>query len=187
MDGLPYDLLKGLLPKPITSLRRDDSSILDKLLNPGLDSIGIRVPDNNSFMQLLVVLEAHLLLQVAISPDNPVASAQKKNANLKEVKTGLKLGWCHEEGYPPQVWVEAIVEDWKIRIRSSNLKKISILPPFALAATYPKQPKAAGPFFCNLPPASNSTTRRPVSCWPAASHPSASPTAPSRRLPLLES
>ncbi|PKU79501.1 hypothetical protein MA16_Dca000847 [Dendrobium catenatum] len=48
VDGLPCGLLDGLLPGPVTIvLRRDDSSILEKSLNPGLDSIGVRVPDNN--------------------------------------------------------------------------------------------------------------------------------------------
>ncbi|KAG6384002.1 hypothetical protein SASPL_156204 [Salvia splendens] len=43
---LPLGLLDSLLPGPVTLvLRRGDSSILEKSLNPGLDSIGVRVPD----------------------------------------------------------------------------------------------------------------------------------------------
>ncbi|KAH6825058.1 DHBP synthase RibB-like alpha/beta domain-containing protein [Perilla frutescens var. hirtella] len=44
-DHLPLGLLDSLLPGPVTVvLRRGDSSILEKSLNPGLDSIGVRVP-----------------------------------------------------------------------------------------------------------------------------------------------
>ncbi|KAA8544037.1 hypothetical protein F0562_021786 [Nyssa sinensis] len=45
-DHLPHGLLDCLLPGPVTVvLKRGDSSILEKCLNPGLDSIGVRVPD----------------------------------------------------------------------------------------------------------------------------------------------
>uniref|UniRef100_A0A7N0R8N8 Threonylcarbamoyl-AMP synthase n=1 Tax=Kalanchoe fedtschenkoi TaxID=63787 RepID=A0A7N0R8N8_KALFE len=45
-DHLPVGLLKSLLPGPVTVvLRRGDLSILEKTLNPGIDSIGVRVPD----------------------------------------------------------------------------------------------------------------------------------------------
>lgn len=47
-DHLPHGLLDDLLPGPVTVvLRRGESSILEKSLNPGLDSIGVRVPDSN--------------------------------------------------------------------------------------------------------------------------------------------
>lgn len=47
-DHLPPGLLEGLLPGPVTVvLTRGESSILDKSLNPGLDSIGVRVPDSD--------------------------------------------------------------------------------------------------------------------------------------------
>ncbi|KAM7502080.1 hypothetical protein LguiB_000984 [Lonicera macranthoides] len=47
-NHLPHGLLDCLLPGPVTVvLRRGDSSILEKSLNPGLDSIGVRVPDCN--------------------------------------------------------------------------------------------------------------------------------------------
>ncbi|XP_031487036.1 uncharacterized protein LOC116255383 isoform X1 [Nymphaea colorata] len=45
-ENLPNDLLESLLPGPVTVvLLRGDSSNLEESLNPGLDSIGIRVPD----------------------------------------------------------------------------------------------------------------------------------------------
>ncbi|XP_031386503.1 yrdC domain-containing protein, mitochondrial isoform X2 [Punica granatum] len=47
-DHLPSGLLDALLPGPVTViLGRGDSSILEKSLNPGLDSIGVRVPDSD--------------------------------------------------------------------------------------------------------------------------------------------
>lgn len=47
-DELPNGLLEKLLPGPVTVvLRRGETSILDRSLNPGLDSIGVRVPDSN--------------------------------------------------------------------------------------------------------------------------------------------
>ncbi|XP_062173842.1 uncharacterized protein LOC133879337 [Alnus glutinosa] len=47
-DHLPHGLLDSLLPGPVTViLRRGESSILEKSLNPGFDSIGVRVPDCN--------------------------------------------------------------------------------------------------------------------------------------------
>ncbi|KAL1315582.1 hypothetical protein HN51_017585 [Arachis hypogaea] len=47
-DHLPHGLLDSLLPGPVTVvLIRGDSSVLEQSLNPGFDSIGVRVPDNN--------------------------------------------------------------------------------------------------------------------------------------------
>ncbi|XP_054781716.1 uncharacterized protein LOC129288927 isoform X1 [Prosopis cineraria] len=47
-DYLPQGLLDSLLPGPVTVvLKRGESSVLEQSLNPGLDSIGVRVPDCN--------------------------------------------------------------------------------------------------------------------------------------------
>ncbi|KAK2987752.1 hypothetical protein RJ640_016347 [Escallonia rubra] len=47
-NHMPLGLLASLLPGPVTVvLKRGESSILEKSLNPGLDSIGVRVPDCN--------------------------------------------------------------------------------------------------------------------------------------------
>ncbi|KAL5717042.1 hypothetical protein ACHQM5_010124 [Ranunculus cassubicifolius] len=47
-DHLPHGLLGDLLPGPVTVvLKRGEASILERSLNPGLDSIGVRVPDSN--------------------------------------------------------------------------------------------------------------------------------------------
>ncbi|XP_066355778.1 uncharacterized protein [Miscanthus floridulus] len=46
VDHLPHGLLDSLLPGPVTVvLKRGENSILETSLNPGLDSIGVRVPD----------------------------------------------------------------------------------------------------------------------------------------------
>ncbi|KAF6150479.1 hypothetical protein GIB67_030280 [Kingdonia uniflora] len=46
-DHLPHGLLNDLLPGPVTVvLRRGEHSTLERSLNPGLDSIGVRVPDS---------------------------------------------------------------------------------------------------------------------------------------------
>ncbi|MED6206246.1 hypothetical protein PIB30_024837 [Stylosanthes scabra] len=48
IDHLPQGLLDSLLPGPVTVvLSRGDSSVLERSLNPGFDSIGVRVPDSN--------------------------------------------------------------------------------------------------------------------------------------------
>ncbi|XP_027347318.1 yrdC domain-containing protein, mitochondrial isoform X2 [Abrus precatorius] len=45
-DHLPHGLLESLLPGPVTViLKRGESSVLERSLNPGFDSIGVRVPD----------------------------------------------------------------------------------------------------------------------------------------------
>ncbi|KAG7538680.1 YrdC-like domain [Arabidopsis suecica] len=45
-NHLPHGLLDSLLPGPVTLvLQRGESSILEKSLNPGIGTIGVRVPD----------------------------------------------------------------------------------------------------------------------------------------------
>ncbi|KAF7805582.1 yrdC domain-containing protein, mitochondrial isoform X1 [Senna tora] len=47
-NHLPCGLLDSLLPGPVTVvLKRGESSVLERSLNPGFDSIGVRVPDCN--------------------------------------------------------------------------------------------------------------------------------------------
>ncbi|KAJ6819103.1 yrdC domain-containing protein, mitochondrial isoform X1 [Iris pallida] len=47
VDHLPYELLDNLLPGPVTVvLPRGESSIAEESLNPGLESIGVRVPEH---------------------------------------------------------------------------------------------------------------------------------------------
>ncbi|KAL7600056.1 hypothetical protein Lser_V15G26941 [Lactuca serriola] len=45
-NHLPLGLLHNLLPGPVTLvLTRGESSVLEKSLNPGLDTVGVRIPD----------------------------------------------------------------------------------------------------------------------------------------------
>ncbi|CAH8387912.1 unnamed protein product [Eruca vesicaria subsp. sativa] len=45
INHLPHGLLHSLLPGPVTLvLQRGESSILERSLNPGVDTIGVRVP-----------------------------------------------------------------------------------------------------------------------------------------------
>ncbi|GJU63882.1 YrdC domain-containing protein, mitochondrial isoform X1 [Tanacetum coccineum] len=47
-DHLPLGLLECLLPGPVTVvLTRGESSIIEKSVNAGLDSVGVRVPDSD--------------------------------------------------------------------------------------------------------------------------------------------
>ncbi|KAK8963142.1 hypothetical protein KSP40_PGU006185 [Platanthera guangdongensis] len=66
VDGLPNSLLDSLLPGPVTVvLKRGDSSILEKTLNPGFDSIGVRVPDCNFIRSIARGSESALALTSA--------------------------------------------------------------------------------------------------------------------------
>ncbi|KAK8957524.1 hypothetical protein KSP39_PZI000554 [Platanthera zijinensis] len=66
VDGLPNSLLDSLLPGPVTVvLKRGDSSILEKTLNPGFDSIGVRVPDSNFIRSIARGSESALALTSA--------------------------------------------------------------------------------------------------------------------------
>ncbi|CAH8327260.1 unnamed protein product [Eruca vesicaria subsp. sativa] len=45
-NHIPHGLLHSLLPGPVTLvLQRGESSILERSLKPGIDTIGVRVPD----------------------------------------------------------------------------------------------------------------------------------------------
>ncbi|KAH7298654.1 hypothetical protein KP509_25G052800 [Ceratopteris richardii] len=52
-EHLPEGLLEELLPGPVTVvLMRGEHSLLDECLNPGLCSIGIRIPDSSFILQV---------------------------------------------------------------------------------------------------------------------------------------
>lgn len=52
-DHLPVGLLDALLPGPVTVvLARGESSILERSLNPGLGSIGVRIPENDFIIEI---------------------------------------------------------------------------------------------------------------------------------------
>ncbi|KAK4607034.1 hypothetical protein RGQ29_001021 [Quercus rubra] len=82
-DYLPQGLLDSLLPGPVTVvLRRGESSILEKSLNPGLDSIGVRVPDCNFIRAIARGLESALALTSANLSGQPSSVCIKDFENL---------------------------------------------------------------------------------------------------------
>eukprot|EP00262_Sarcandra_glabra_P005266 TRINITY_DN1668_c0_g1_i1.p1 TRINITY_DN1668_c0_g1~~TRINITY_DN1668_c0_g1_i1.p1 ORF type:complete len:230 (-),score=31.62 TRINITY_DN1668_c0_g1_i1:417-1106(-) len=82
-DHLPHGLLDNLLPGPVTIvLKRGDSSILEKSLNPGLDSIGVRVPDNNFIRIIARCSRSALALTSANLSGQPSSVSIKDFENL---------------------------------------------------------------------------------------------------------
>ncbi|RZC59995.1 hypothetical protein C5167_021752 [Papaver somniferum] len=84
-DHLPKDLLDSLLPGPVTVvLMRGESSILEKSLNPGLDSIGIRVPDSEFIRMIARGSGSALALTSANLSGQPSSVCIKDFENLWE-------------------------------------------------------------------------------------------------------
>lgn len=84
-NHLPHGLLDSLLPGPVTViLRRGESSILDKSLNPGLDSIGVRVPDCNFIRVIARGAGSALALTSANLSGQPSSVCIKDFENLWE-------------------------------------------------------------------------------------------------------
>lgn len=85
-NHLPPALLDSLLPGPVTLvLRRGESSILEKSLNPGLESIGVRVPDYD-FIRLIARGSGSAL---ALTSAN--LSGQPSSVDIKE----FEILWKH--------------------------------------------------------------------------------------------
>ncbi|KAK9058584.1 hypothetical protein SSX86_023426 [Deinandra increscens subsp. villosa] len=81
-DHLPLGLLEGLLSGPVTVvLTRGESSILEKSLNPGLDSIGVRVPDSD-FIRMIARGSGSAL---ALTSAN--LSGQPSSVDIKDFKS----------------------------------------------------------------------------------------------------
>ncbi|OIS96597.1 hypothetical protein A4A49_27441 [Nicotiana attenuata] len=84
-DHLPHGLLDCLLPGPVTVvLRRGESSILEKSLNPGLESIGVRVPDYNFIRAIARGSRSALALTSANLSGQPSSINIKDFENLWE-------------------------------------------------------------------------------------------------------
>ncbi|XP_024158289.1 yrdC domain-containing protein, mitochondrial isoform X1 [Rosa chinensis] len=82
-DHLPHGLLESLLPGPVTLvLRRGESSMLEKSLNPGLESIGVRVPDCNFIRGIARGLGSALALTSANLSGQPSSVCIKDFENL---------------------------------------------------------------------------------------------------------
>ncbi|KAK9951618.1 hypothetical protein M0R45_007056 [Rubus argutus] len=85
IDHLPHGLLETLLPGPITLvLRRGESSMLENSLNPGLDSIGVRVPDSNFIRNIARGLGSALALTSANLSGQPSSVCIKDFESLWE-------------------------------------------------------------------------------------------------------
>ncbi|KAL5764087.1 hypothetical protein ACOSQ2_016681 [Xanthoceras sorbifolium] len=85
MDHLPHGLLDSLLPGPVTVvLRRGESSILEKSLNPGLETIGVRVPDSNFIRVIARGSGSALALTSANLSGQPSSVCIKDYENLWE-------------------------------------------------------------------------------------------------------
>ncbi|KAH9608332.1 hypothetical protein KSS87_010707 [Heliosperma pusillum] len=84
-DHLPETLLDSLLPGPVTVvLRRGESSILEKSLNPGADSVGVRVPDNDFIRIIARGSGSALALTSANMSGHPSSVTIKDFENLWE-------------------------------------------------------------------------------------------------------
>ncbi|XP_062082069.1 uncharacterized protein LOC133788563 isoform X2 [Humulus lupulus] len=84
-EHLPNGLLESLLPGPVTVvLKRGESSILEKSLNPGLDSIGVRVPDYDFIRVVAHGLGSALALTSANPSGQPSSVSIKDFENLWE-------------------------------------------------------------------------------------------------------
>jgi tRNA threonylcarbamoyl adenosine modification protein (Sua5/YciO/YrdC/YwlC family) len=72
VTDLPKGLLGALFPGPVTLiLPRGDSSLLDKSLNPGLGSIGVRIPDDHFIRSLCTTFGGALALTSANLSNQP--------------------------------------------------------------------------------------------------------------------
>lgn len=84
-DHLPNGLLESLLPGPVTVvLARGELSILEKSLNPRLDSIGVRVPDSDFIRNISRGSGSALALTSANLSGKPSSVCVKDFENLWE-------------------------------------------------------------------------------------------------------
>ncbi|PKA59745.1 hypothetical protein AXF42_Ash011869 [Apostasia shenzhenica] len=83
VDYLPCGLLESLLPGPVTVvLRRGETSHLEKSLNPGLDSIGVRVPNYDFVRCIARGSESALALTSANLSGEPSSAGTKDFEHL---------------------------------------------------------------------------------------------------------
>ncbi|XP_068665811.1 uncharacterized protein [Aristolochia californica] len=82
-NHLPHGLLENLLPGPVTVvLKRGDCSILERSLNPGLDTIGVRVPDSNFIRRIASGSGSALALTSANLSGQPSSVSINEFGNL---------------------------------------------------------------------------------------------------------
>ncbi|KAG8644582.1 hypothetical protein MANES_11G144600v8 [Manihot esculenta] len=118
-DHLPHGLLDSLLPGPVTVvLSRGELSALEKSLNPGLDSVGVRVPDCN----FIRVIARGLGRAVALTSAN--LSGQPSSVCIKDFeKLWEHCAYVYDGGVLPSGRAGSTVVDL------SRLGKYKILRP----------------------------------------------------------
>ncbi|CAN1345036.1 Threonylcarbamoyl-AMP synthase, partial [Linum perenne] len=96
-EHLPSGLLDSLLPGPVTLiLSRGASSVLDKSLNPGLDSIGVRVPDYDFIRAIARGLGRAIALTSANLSGQPSSVCIKDFQNLWQ-----QCAYVYDDGVLP--------------------------------------------------------------------------------------
>ncbi|KAL1821153.1 hypothetical protein ACET3Z_016022 [Daucus carota] len=122
-DHLPHCLLDNLLPGPVTVvLNRGNSSILEKSLNPGLDSIGVRVPDSDFIRSIVRGSGSALALTSANLSGKPSSVDIKDFENLWE-----HCAYVYDGGVLPSAHAGSTVVDL------TSIGKYKILRPGSAA------------------------------------------------------
>lgn len=126
-DHLPHGLLDCLLPGPVTVvLRRGEASILEKSLNPGLDSIGVRVPDCNFIRIIAHGSGSALALTSANLSGQPSSVCIKDFENLWEHCAYVYDGGVLPSGRAGSTVVE-LIEPGKYKIlRAGSAKEETV-------------------------------------------------------------
>ncbi|XP_058196905.1 uncharacterized protein LOC131312652 isoform X1 [Rhododendron vialii] len=126
-DHLPHGLLHCLLPGPVTVvLRRGEASMLEKSLNPGLDSIGVRVPDCNFIRTIARASGSALALTSANLSGKPSSVCIKDFENLWEHCAHVYDGGVLPSGRAGSTVVE-LIEPGKYKIlREGSAKEETI-------------------------------------------------------------
>ncbi|KAI3683504.1 hypothetical protein L1987_84009 [Smallanthus sonchifolius] len=134
-DHLPLGLLEGLLPGPVTVvLARGESSILEKSLNPGLDSIGVRVPDSDFIRMIARGSGSALALTSANLSGQPSSVDIKDFKNLWEHCMFVYDGGILPAGRAGSTVVDlTMIGKYKIlRAGSAKEETVSILERYSL-------------------------------------------------------
>lgn len=137
-NHLPIGLLDCLLPGPVTVvLTRGESSILEKSLNPGLDSIGVRVPDSDFIRMIARDSGSALALTSANLSGQPSSVDIKDFKNLWEHCTFVYDGGILPAGRAGSTVVDlTMIGKYKIlRPGSAMEETVSILERHSLLET----------------------------------------------------
>ncbi|KAL1544143.1 yrdC domain-containing protein, mitochondrial [Salvia divinorum] len=132
---LPLGLLDSLLPGPVTvDLRRGDLSILEKSLNPGLESIGVRVPDCDFIRLIARGSQSALALTSANLSGKPSSVDVKDFENLWQHCAGIYNGGLLPSGRAGSTVVDLTKpREFKIlRPGSAKEETIAILERYTL-------------------------------------------------------